>query len=129
VYEVEVLRTKNIDITGYHPFYYPDYATEKFDTILCFYVLNVLLPEGQAAVLMHVSNLLKPDGKPYFAVRRDIQYGGFRMHKVHKKETYQCLIKLPYLLVFKNENCEVYEYEHYKTLNRGNSDLSFFFGW
>jgi diadenosine tetraphosphate (Ap4A) HIT family hydrolase len=122
--DVELLKQKGHNIIGYDPFYFPEYPTGKFDTILCFYVLNVLLPEEQAEVLMNVSNLLKPNGKAYFAVRRDIQYEGFRIHKVHKKETYQCLIKLGYLSVFKNENCEIYEYEHYTTLNKGNADLS-----
>ena len=122
--DVELLQFKGIDIIGYDPFYFPEFPTEKFDTILCFYVLNVLLPEEQAEVLMNVSNLLKPNGKAYFAVRRDIQYEGFRIHKFHKKETYQCLIKLAYLSVFKNENCEIYEYQHYTTLNKGNNDLS-----
>lgn len=122
--DVELLQSKGIEIIGYDPFYFPEFPTEKFDTILCFYVLNVLLPEEQAEVLMNVSNLLKPNGKAYFAVRRDIQYEGFRIHKIHKKETYQCLIKLAYLSVFKNENCEIYEYEHYTTLNKGNTDLS-----
>lgn len=122
--DVEILKGKGFDIVGYDPFYFPDFPTERFDTILCFYVLNVLLPEEQAEVLMNVSNLLKPNGKAYFAVRRDIQYEGYRVHKVHKKETYQCLIKLAYLSVYKNENCEIYEYEHYTTLNKGNKDLS-----
>ncbi|WP_188050630.1 HIT family protein [Flavobacterium sp. GP15] len=122
--DVELLKVKGIDIVGYDPFYFPEFPKEKFDTILCFYVLNVLLPEEQAEVLMNVSNLLKPNGKAYFAVRRDIQYEGFRIHKVHKKETYQCLIKLAYLSVFKNENCELYEYQHYTTLNKGKTDLS-----
>ena len=122
--DVEFLKAKGIDIVGYDPFYFPEFPTEKFDTILCFYVLNVLLPEEQAEVLMNVSNLLKPNGKAYFAVRRDIQYEGFRIHKVHKKETYQCLIKLAYLSIYKNENCEIYEYQHYTILNKGNTDLS-----
>jgi len=122
--DVEILKGKGFDIVGYDLFYFPEFPTEKFDTILCFYVLNVLLPEEQAEVLMNVSNLLKPNGKAYFAVRRDIQYEGFRIHKIHKKETYQCLIKLAYLSIYKNENCEVYEYEHYTTLNKGNTDLS-----
>ena len=122
--DVELLKVKGIDIIGYDPFYFPKFPTEKFDTILCFYVLNVLLPEEQAEVLMNISNLLKPNGKAYFAVRRDIQYEGFRIHKIHKKETYQCLIKFAYLSVFKNENCEIYEYEHYTSLNKGNTDLS-----
>jgi diadenosine tetraphosphate (Ap4A) HIT family hydrolase len=122
--DVELLNSKGYDITGYDPYYFPNYPSEKFDTILCFYVLNVLLPEEQAEVLMNVSNLLKPNGKAYFAVRRDIQYEGFRNHKVHKKETYQCIIKLGYTSIFKNENCEIYEYQHYTSLHKGNTDLS-----
>lgn len=122
--DVELLADKGYDIKGYDPFYFPEFPTEKFDTILCFYVLNVLLPEEQAAVLMNVSNLLKPNGKAYFAVRRDIQYEGFRNHKIHNKETYQCIIKLAYLSIYKNENCEIYEYEHFTTLHRGAVELS-----
>ena len=122
--DVELLNSKGYDIKGYDPYYFPTFPTEKFDTILCFYVLNVLLPEEQAEVLMNVSNLLKPNGKAYFAVRRDIHYEGFRVHKVHKKETYQCIIKLGYSSIFKNENCEIYEYQHYTTLHKGNTDLS-----
>jgi diadenosine tetraphosphate (Ap4A) HIT family hydrolase len=122
--DVELLKQKGFDIVGYDPFYFPEFPTEKFDTILCFYVLNVLLAEEQAEVLMNVSNILKPNGKVHFAVRRDIQHEGFRIHKLHRKETYQCLIKLPYLSIFKNENCEIYEYEHYTTLNKGKTDLS-----
>ncbi|KIA88489.1 HIT family protein [Kaistella jeonii] len=122
--DVEILKEKGFDIVGYDPFYFPNFPTEQFDTILCFYVLNVLLPEEQAEVLMNVSHLLKPNGKAYFAVRRDIQYEGFRIHKVHKKETFQCIIKLPYVSIFKNENCEIYEYLHYTTANRGNETLS-----
>jgi len=122
--DVELLQQKGFDVVGYDPFYFPEFPTEKFDTILCFYVLNVLLPEEQAEVLMNVSHLLKPNGKAYFAVRRDIQYEGFRVHKVHKKETYQCIIKLGYLSIFKNENCELYQYEHYTSLHQGNTDIS-----
>lgn len=122
--DVELLQHKGFDIVGYDPYYFPEFQTEKFDTILCFYVLNVLLPEEQAEVLMNVSHLLKPNGKAYFAVRRDIQYEGFRIHKLHKKETYQCSIKLGYLSVFKNENCELYEYEHYTALHKGKTEIS-----
>lgn len=122
--DVEILKLKGYKISGYDPFYFPNFPTEKYDTILCFFVLNVLLPEEQAEVLMNVSNLLKPNGKAYFAVRRDIQYEGFRIHKVHKKQTYQCLIKLPFKSIFNNDNCEIYEYEHYTSINKGNTNLS-----
>jgi diadenosine tetraphosphate (Ap4A) HIT family hydrolase len=122
--DVELLKIKGFDIDGYDPYYFPLFPTQKYDTILCFYVLNVLLPEEQAEVLMNISNLLKPNGKAYFTVRRDIQYEGFRIHKLHKKETYQCIIKLPFLSIYKNENCEIYEYEHYTVSNKGRTDLS-----
>ena len=122
--DVELLKLKGIEISAFDPFYFPNYPKEKFDTIICFYVLNVLLPEEQSQVLMNISNLLKPNGKAYFAVRRDIYYEGFRVHKIHKKETYQCQVKLPFQSVFLNENCEIYEYEHYTTLNKGNVELS-----
>ncbi len=122
--DVELLKDKGIDIIGYDPFYFPIQLHEKYDTILCFYVLNVLLPEEQNQVLMRISTLLKPNGKAYFAVRRDVYYQGFRIHKMHKKETYQCQVKLPYNTIFLNQNCEIYEYEPYTTLNKGKTELS-----
>lgn len=125
--DVEVLKDQDFDIVGYDPHYFPDFPEEKYDTIICFYVLNVLMPESQAEVLMNISHLLKPEGKAYFAVRRDIQYEGFRVHKIHKKETYQCKIKLNYKSVFENENCEIYEYQHYTKLNIGKAEVSPFF--
>lgn len=125
--DVEVLKNKGHNITGYDPFYFPDYPKQKYDTILCLYVLNVLLPEEQVQVLMDVSMLLKPMGKAYFAVRRDIFNEGFRIHKVHKQPTYQCNIKLPYKSIFKNDTCEIYEYQHYTVLNKGKENVSPFF--
>ena len=111
--DVKVLQKKEFDITGYDPHYFPQYPQNKFDTIICFYVLNVLFPEEQANVLMEISHLLKPGGKAYFAVRRDIKREGFREHYVHKKPTYQCNVKLPFNSIYLNENCEIYEYIHY----------------
>lgn len=110
--DVGFLRQKGFDVQGFDPYYSPVYPTDKFDTILCFYVLNVLFPEEQNQVLMQISSLLKPTGKAYFAVRRDIQKDGFRIHHVHGKPTYQCFVKLPYTSIFLNENTEFYEYQH-----------------
>lgn len=116
--DVEILKTKEINIVGYDKHYFPKYPTTKFDTIICFYVLNVLMPEEQASVLLEISQLLKPTGKAYFAVRRDLQYEGFRTHKIHQKPTYQCNVILNYKSIFKNENCELYEYKHYNQIKR-----------
>jgi len=111
--DVKLLQQKGFDIAGYDPYYFPEYPKNKFDTIICFYVLNVLFPEEQANVLMEVSHLLKPGGKAYFAVRRDLKKEGFREHSVHKKPTYQCIVKLPFKSAHSDEYCEIYEYVHY----------------
>ena len=116
--DVELLKGKGVNIIGYDKYYSPEFPTIKFDTIICFYVLNVLMPEEQANVLMEVSHLLKPGGKAFFAVRRDLHSEGFRTHKIYQKPTYQCSVRLSYKSIFKNENCEVYEYRHYNQLNR-----------
>lgn len=116
--DVKILKEKGINIEGYDKHYFPEYPTKIFDTIICFYVLNVLLPEEQATVLMELSRLIKPNGKVYIAVRRDLQFEGFRTHKIHQKRTYQCNVILNSKSFYKNENCEIYEYQHYNQIKR-----------
>ncbi|CAN5327851.1 hypothetical protein BH23BAC3_BH23BAC3_23080 [soil metagenome] len=67
--DARFLNSKNISCTNYDPHHAPEYPDRKFDTILCQYVLNVLLPEEQADLLMAVSELLKLSGRAYFTVR------------------------------------------------------------
>ena len=112
------LRSKGLDVTDYDPHYAPDYPAQKFDTILCNYVLNILLPEEQPYVLMAVSELLKPTGKAYVSVRRDIKQSGFRTHLKHGCQVYQCNVVLPYSSIIKAEHCEIYEYRHFNQLKR-----------
>jgi diadenosine tetraphosphate (Ap4A) HIT family hydrolase len=121
--DVELLKQKKVSISGYDKHYFPAYPAEKFDTIICFYVLNVLLPEEQASVLMEVSQLLKPTGKAYFAVRRDIKKEGFREHFVHRKPTFQCNVVLNFKSIFLNENCEIYEYQHFNQIEHSPYEL------
>jgi diadenosine tetraphosphate (Ap4A) HIT family hydrolase len=116
--DAKLLKSKGINIQGYDKHYFPEYPLKKFDTIICFYVLNVLMPEEQAVVLMQLSQLVKPSGKVYIAVRRDLQYEGFRTHKIHQKKTFQCNVILNSKSFFKNENCEIYEYQHYNQIKR-----------
>jgi diadenosine tetraphosphate (Ap4A) HIT family hydrolase len=125
--DVTLLKEKGINITGYDPYYFPEKSTGKFDTIICFYVLNVLMQEEQSDVIMEISALLKPNGKAYFAVRRDITYEGFRTHKIHQKPTYQCNVKLPFPSIFLNDNCEIYAYQQYTSVHAGNTKVSPFF--
>ncbi len=123
--DVKLLETKGLDITGYDPYHFPHYPNDKFDTIICFYVLNVLFHEEQAKVLMEVSHLLKPGGKAYYAVRRDIKKEGFREHYVHKKPTYQCIVKLPFKSIYLDESCEIYEYIHYNFQRNSSNNCIF----
>jgi diadenosine tetraphosphate (Ap4A) HIT family hydrolase len=114
--DVQLLKAKGINIEGYDKFHFPGYPSKKFDTIICFYVLNVLLPEEQATVLMELSQLVKPTGRVYIAVRRDLQFEGFRTHKIHHKKTYQCNVILNSTSFFRNENCEIYAYQQYNQI-------------
>ncbi|RMG31033.1 MAG: class I SAM-dependent methyltransferase [Methanobacteriota archaeon] len=115
--DVRFLKQKGFDVTGFDPYYQPEYPRGKFDTILCNYVLNILLPEEQSHVLMAVSELLKPEGRAYFTVRRDIRRSGFRYNPKHRCKTYQCNVVLPYKSILKTEHCEIYEYRHFNQIN------------
>ncbi|MBS4071116.1 MAG: HIT domain-containing protein [Algoriphagus sp.] len=123
--DVEILANHGVDIKGYDKHYFPKFPEQNFDTIICFYVLNVLLPDEQALVLMEISSLLKPSGKAYFAIRRDLVYEGFRMHKIHQKPTFQTNVILPFRSIFKNDTCEIYEYRHYNQVEKLLSDCPF----
>jgi diadenosine tetraphosphate (Ap4A) HIT family hydrolase len=124
--DVELLKAKGINISGYDKHYFREYPQKKFDTIICLYVLNVLLPEEQATVLLELSQLVKPTGHAYFAVRRDLRFEGFRTHKIHQKPTFQCNVKLPFKSIFRNENCEIYEFQHFNQIkHRENHDCPF----
>ena len=125
--DVESLKDKGVNILGYDPYYNNIYPIQKFDTIICIYVLNVLLPQEQTRVIYQVSNSLKLGGRAYFAVRRDVHNPGFRMHKIHKEKTYQCNVLLPFKSIYKNEYVEIYEFQHYSFLNKDNHKASPFF--
>jgi diadenosine tetraphosphate (Ap4A) HIT family hydrolase len=123
--DTDQLQEQGFNVVGYDKHFRPDYPIKRFDTIICNYVLNVLELNEQAEVLMSVSELLKPSGKAYFAVRRDLKSEGFRTHYVHKLPTYQSNVILPYKSVFTNENCEIYEYQHYNQIEKQPSDCVF----
>ena len=116
--DVRFLNKNGFETIGYDPYYYPEIPVGQFDIILCNYVLNVLLPEEQVQVLMAVAELLKPSGKAFFTVRRDIKHNGFRTHMKLGIEVYQCNVTLPYKSIFQTEHCEIYEYKHFNQLRR-----------
>ncbi|MCF8334889.1 MAG: HIT domain-containing protein [Bacteroidales bacterium] len=108
-----LMKQGNQKIDKYDKYYFPELKDKKYDTIICSYVLNVLERFEQSQVLMEISELLNKNGKAYFAVRRDLKYEGYRLHKIHKQYTYQCNVILPYKSIFKNDFCEIYEYSRY----------------
>jgi diadenosine tetraphosphate (Ap4A) HIT family hydrolase len=113
------LRDRGFEVTDYDPYYAPNYPSGQFETILCIYVLNVLLPEEQSYVLMAVSELLSKNGRAFFAVRRDIRHNGFRTHAKAKVKIYQCNVLLPYRSILKTDHCEIYEYRHLNQISPG----------
>lgn len=123
--DIQQLKESGFNVVGYDNHYMPEYPRKRFDTIICNYVLNVLEPNEQAEVLMSVSELLKPSGKAYFAVRRDLKTEGFRTHYVHKLPTYQSNVILPYQSIFSNENCEIYKYQHFNQLEKKEANCPF----
>lgn len=122
--DVEFLKNKEFNATGYDPNFFPSFPSEKYDTIICFYVLNVLPLDEENMIIANVSSLLKPNGKVYFAVRRDILKEGERFHVKHKKYTFQRKVFLDQKSVFKNKNCEIYEFEHFSVKNKGEFSLN-----
>jgi diadenosine tetraphosphate (Ap4A) HIT family hydrolase len=116
--DVRFLSKNGFETIGYDPYYAPEIPVGQFDTILCNYVLNVLLAEEQVQVLMAVAELLKPSGKAFFTVRRDIKRGGFRTHTKLGIEIFQCNVTLPYKSILQAEHCEIYEYQHFNQLSR-----------
>lgn len=111
--DVDFLAEKGFDVTGYDSHHAPTYPEGRFDTILCHYVLNVLFRKEQSRVLMEVAELLRPSGTAYFTVRRDLRRPGFRMHRKHRRQTYQCNVILPYESLIRTEFCEIYRYRHF----------------
>lgn len=73
-FDVEYLKSMGYDVQGYDPHFskynHPEILTDDtYDVVLCFYVLNILLPEDRIKVIKDIYRILKPGGVAYFAVR------------------------------------------------------------
>jgi len=115
--DADILNKLEFDVAKYDKYYFKDFPKSKFQTITCIYVLNVVDVWEQSEILMSISNLLKPGGKAFLVVRRDISKEGFRTHFVYKKQTYQTNVVLPFKSIYKNEFTEIYEYQHFENRN------------
>ncbi len=124
--DVDFLREKGFEVEGYDPYHAPERPDGTFDTILCHYVLNVLLRREQTDVLIDVAEYLRPSGAAFYTVRRDLQRPGYRQHYKHGVPTYQTNVQLPFETVVRTEFCEIYRYRPYPQSTSGrNSDCTF----
>ncbi len=66
--------TDELGAVGYDPNSedYADFPTNKFDTIVCNYVLNVVPPDVQNEIIEQIKSLMKDDAIAYISVRRDV---------------------------------------------------------
>jgi 2-polyprenyl-3-methyl-5-hydroxy-6-metoxy-1,4-benzoquinol methylase len=68
-------RGTDADWYGFHawdPAWRPAVPKGTFDAITCIYVLNVLPKVVEGPILKNIRGLLKPGGRAYVAVRRDV---------------------------------------------------------
>ena len=71
------LSSKGISTDSYDPFWSPiSLKSSKYDTVLCTYVLNVLEKNKEDELVSNILKHLKPNGKAYLSVRRDIKKEG-----------------------------------------------------
>ena len=90
----------------YDPHFYPELPQDKYDVILCSYVLCVVTEEEQTEIINTIKNLLKPNGKAYFTVRRDLK------EQIDYDDYSQRIVYLPFNSIYKHRDFEIYEYEN-----------------
>ena len=68
-YDTDELKNRGFDIQGYDYYYRPDYPEDKFDTIICNYVLNVLEPYALYSIATCTSS---PDTRVMCQIRKAV---------------------------------------------------------
>ena len=88
---------------------------DKFDTILCSYVLNVIPSENERMqVITHIKNHLTPEGNAYLTVRNDKK----NLNGWTKSGTYQTFVDLPLPIVHKTSGYIIYKLESWFNLDK-----------
>jgi 2-polyprenyl-3-methyl-5-hydroxy-6-metoxy-1,4-benzoquinol methylase len=90
----------------YDPHFHPTKPEGKYDVIMCNYVINVVDAFEQEDIINHIKSLLKPNGKAYFTVRRDIK------ENIPYFDYTQRVVELPFKSLVRNCAFEIYEYQH-----------------
>jgi 2-polyprenyl-3-methyl-5-hydroxy-6-metoxy-1,4-benzoquinol methylase len=71
-------------LDSYDPYYRNIRPSKTYDTIICIYVLNVVEEQEREEILRDIYSLLKPSGKAYIVVRRDIKKTGITSRGTHQ---------------------------------------------
>ena len=95
----------------YDPYYFPDQDVLKnrFDTVVCVYVLNVIDISEEKQVIEKISSILNEGGRAYFAVRRDLVSSEIKMNGYCQR-----LVTLNFPSVVKTKTFEIYVLEEKK---------------
>ena len=102
------LSSKGISTDLYDPFWSPiSLKSSKYDTVLCTYVLNVLEKNKEDELVSNILKHLKPNGKAYLSVRRDIKKEG----KTSRGFQRNVFLDFPVLKERRNNYC-IYELSH-----------------
>lgn len=124
--DVDFFRENDLKAVGYDPHFFPELPKlgKTFDRITCTFVFNVLEVESRNRAMMHISRFLKPKGRAFISVRRDIDTSGFRVVPGTKEIVYQANVFLPFKSILQDLDYEIYEYRPYVYLSGADVDRS-----
>lgn len=105
------LNNEHFVAEGFDPYFRPINLDQKFDTIICNYVLNVVDEPARTQILNQIVSLLNPGGKAYISVRRDMKAD------YTTKDTEQFIVKLEKESLVKNSNFETYVISSFHNFN------------
>lgn len=108
--DVQWLNENGYNVRGFDPHWNPDKdaLNQKYDVILCTYVLNVVDGKIRKNIIKDLTNLGKC---AYYTVRRDVQNA-----QVSKMGTKQYNVRLPFNKVKENGSYCIYESTHAPSL-------------
>lgn len=124
--DVQFFQQNDLKCSGYDPHFFPDLPNKvhQFDRICSTFVFNVLEAEERNLAMMRISRLLKPKGRAFISVRRDVDESGYRVVPGTKEIVYQANVFLPFKSLLQDLNYEIYEYRPYVRLNVQEVDRS-----
>lgn len=94
---------KFFGMDAYDPFWMPEKPTDKYDTITCHFVMNVVDEKIQKDILADIKKLLNPGGNAYITVRRDIK------ENYYVRGYQQRLVYIELESIEKNNSYEIYK--------------------